>query len=75
MENETKLKNGDSVKLKSGGPVMTINEIVEQPFFREEGDPIRLPIYVNCSWFDKSKLMSAKFHIDAVELVKQDSPE
>ena len=44
---------GDTVQLKSGGPVMTVR------FFEEGGD-------ANCDWFDKEKPMNATFPLTSL---------
>jgi len=46
-------KIGDKVKLKSGGPTMTVSEIN----FSD----------VSCQWFDGSKVMSATFTNEVLE--------
>jgi len=47
---ETNLKEGDQVKLKSGGPTMTIDSIDENAS------------RASCAWFDEKKtLQTAKF--------------
>jgi uncharacterized protein YodC (DUF2158 family) len=60
-----KFKRGDIVRLKSGGPVMTINDL------HEDGDKVvsqwNPPAgHVTCLWFGPS-YSSAFFHIDALE--------
>ena len=60
MANEFKV--GDVVKLKSGGPEMTIEGIV----YDEN---------VTCSWFDGCKLRSGSFNIRAIQhLIKEPEP-
>jgi len=70
---EAKFKRGDKVKLKSGGPVMTVDEY-------ETGHDIMGSIIgnakpswqtedVSCEWFDKTKPMRRKFHQDMLEKV------
>lgn len=59
-------KKGDSVKLKSGGPTMTIEGYkLITPYDEEayEGDT-----HVECTWFMNQKLERATFHQDAVEM-------
>jgi uncharacterized protein YodC (DUF2158 family) len=54
---ETEIKGGSVVKLKSGGPKMT----VEAVFF----DGSR--ICVRCSWIDDTKRISQAFELDTLE--------
>lgn len=57
---ETKLKEGDEVQLKSGGPVMTIDSIDESAS------------RASCVWFDsKQNMQNAKFALHT--LVKYDN--
>jgi uncharacterized protein YodC (DUF2158 family) len=51
------VKAGSIVKLKSGGPKMT----VEAVFFDGSG------LCVQCTWFDDTKRISQAFELDAVE--------
>lgn len=57
-------KIGDPVKLKSGGPTMTIQKlkVLSQP----EG-------IFKCSWFDGVELKSGYFHKDSLQVVYEDS--
>jgi uncharacterized protein YodC (DUF2158 family) len=55
------IRVGEIVKLKSGGPKMT----VESSFNDAHGKRC-----VRCVWFDKDKLMRDAFQIDAVENVR-----
>ena len=57
MANE--IQTGSLVKLKSGGPKMT----VEALFSDTRGSR-----WVRCSWFDDTKRMSQTFELEAVEL-------
>ncbi|WP_420804032.1 DUF2158 domain-containing protein [Ralstonia chuxiongensis] len=50
---------GKKVKLKSGGPEMTVNEVVPSP----------LGIVLACAWFDDTRLSKDTFSLEAVELV------
>jgi len=54
MAEKRKFKTGDIVKLKSGGPQMTVKEYLENE--------------VNCQWFDESKVRDEKFFEDSIEL-------
>ena len=49
---QEKFKLGDTVKLKSGSPLMTINVI--------RGE------YATCSWFISGEQKSGRFHVDAL---------
>jgi uncharacterized protein YodC (DUF2158 family) len=53
----TEIKAGSVVKLKSGGPKMT----VEAVFFDGGSTCVR------CSWFDDTKRISQAFELEAVE--------
>lgn len=53
-----KFKAGDIVQLKSGGPQMTINQVVEPD--NEE------PIYIDCVWFSGKKLEGGRFLEEAI---------
>jgi uncharacterized protein YodC (DUF2158 family) len=52
----TPFKVGDLVRLKSGGPKMTVNDVRGGP----EG--------ILCFWFAGEKLENARFEPDALEL-------
>ena len=53
------IKIGSIVRLKSGGPNMTVEAI----FSDHEG------VWVRCSWSDDTKRISRTFDLDAVELL------
>jgi len=53
MARQPKLKVGDLVVLKSGGPVMAVNH--------DSGDGIFV-----CTWFSGKKNESARFHEDTL---------
>ena len=55
---QNKIKAGDVVQLKSGGAIMTVEEIEE----REEGNP-----YATCSWFDEKKIHREKIYVIALK--------
>lgn len=56
QENEFKI--GDVVRLKSGGPTMTVNKIWEDSEYR-----------IGCVWFDDSNKQSvASFHPETLKL-------
>jgi uncharacterized protein YodC (DUF2158 family) len=56
MANKKKYKTGDIVRLKSGGPSMTVEEITGM-----------LQDHLECHWFAGDKLNFGIFHLDAVE--------
>jgi uncharacterized protein YodC (DUF2158 family) len=49
----SKFKPGDTVRLKSGGPLMTVAEIEENDFVR-------------CAWFDDKRLPQDKAFLEAI---------
>jgi uncharacterized protein YodC (DUF2158 family) len=59
MSNEIKV--GDTVELKSGGPVMTVSSIGA---IVEGGK-----VYAYCDWFEGSKNMQASFPLTSVKVV------
>lgn len=61
---EQKLKKGDTVKLKSGGPVMTVREYDEDKYTIEE-------LMVNCDWFITGELKDGTFHEDQLEVASK----
>ena len=69
------MKIGDIVQLKSGGPKMTISEIVRRPNnqwvkdIREQVLIDQFPEYVECKWFEGNDLRSGRFGEDAIKLV------
>lgn len=64
MEKQSKVKIGDVVKLKSGGPQMTVNDFNDAGGHYEEGEGIQ------CAWFDgKLEPQRQIFHIDALDVV------
>ena len=64
-----KFKTGEKVKLKSGGPTMTVQEYktsISQELKRVESDAA-----VMCSWFDKNDIRHCeRFEQDTLDLVK-----
>lgn len=62
---ESNLKKGDVVRLKSGGPDMTIQvmDYIETPE--------RRPYRAKCIWFEGSQLKHQLFGIALLELVKK----
>ena len=63
MAKETKFKVGEIVKLKSGGPEMTIQSL---PGTSNE--------YYYCQWFAGKKLEQGRFPTDSLERVKVEKP-
>ena len=62
---EKLFKHGDTVRLKSGGPLMTVNTNIDE--YQYEGPSI---FYgeVECKWFDsKNVICTDKFKQDALE--------
>lgn len=66
MSETEEIKLGDIVRLKSGGPAMTIDGIG-----REVG--LVSNKYCRCSWFEKNKHNAATFHLDALKKSKTDA--
>ncbi len=61
MSNTNKYKIGDIVKLKSGGPEMTVQVV-----------PTERSVYYKCQWFAGKKLESGNFQEDSLEVVESD---
>ena len=59
MDQEFKI--GDVVRLKSGGPAMTVSH-VETGANSVDGQP-----YLTCVWFDDGKERDGTYHPDTVE--------
>ena len=53
------IKAGDTVRLKSGGPLMTVSRL----FDSTEG-----MIKAHCDWFEGNKHMSGSFPINSLKL-------
>ena len=72
---QAKFKRGNKVQLKSGGPVMTIDDyyiahdIVGGLLRKGNVAPPTETEYVYCEWFDKMKHSRMKFHQDMLEPV------
>lgn len=59
MTNQVTFAVGNIVKLKSGGPEMTVQVVPKPP-----------GVYFDCQWFAGKKLESGRFPADSLELVK-----
>ncbi|WP_370868669.1 YodC family protein [Undibacterium sp.] len=59
-------KPGDVVRLKSGGPKMTMSAFEEIP------DSKGMATYVRCVWFKGSDKASDLFRPETIELSKED---
>lgn len=55
-----KIKAGDVVVLKSGGPLMTVKEVGR--------DSMSDKTLVWCTWFDEKKAINGHFPIEAVQI-------
>jgi uncharacterized protein YodC (DUF2158 family) len=69
-----KFNRGDTVQLKSGGPIMTVDSYVIwsdvlSAVYRREPEPPRETETVNCTWFDKNARKFGKFHQDLLKQV------
>lgn len=54
---DEKLKSGDTVRLKSGGPVMTCQNVVNGVWL--------------CKWFVQAELREGRFEAPALEVVEK----
>lgn len=63
-----KFKVGDIVRLKSGGPNMTIQEIGQSLGLNRRWE-------AECVWFAGRKHQSATFDLDVIELAPSESEE
>ena len=57
----SELEKGDTVRLKSGGPVMTIETIANKVSVNGEKD------HAWCQWFEKNKLETGVFPLSSLE--------
>ena len=64
---QVNMKEGDLVRLRSGGPVMT----AEQVFLE-----VRMP-YARCAWFDEGNLLKrgGSFNLGTLEMVEPQETE
>lgn len=65
MSNQKRFKVGDMVRLKSGGPDMTINEVITNLDGEEKGK-------YRCQWFAGKKLDSGLFPLESLIAVAQE---
>ena len=67
MENNT-LEVGAVVRLKSGGPKMTVSQY---PYNKGNGQPTKVPTIkrVECDWFEGSELKTASFDERELDIV------
>lgn len=63
MTQEAIYSVGEQVKLKSGGPVMTVSVVLHGMNQEFNG-------YYHCQWFAGKKLDQGKFHQDSLEKVE-----
>ncbi len=66
MSNQKKLQVGDIVKLKSGGPDMTIKDILTNLNDEETGS-------YRCQWFAGKKLDNGLFPLESLVIVIQEN--
>jgi uncharacterized protein YodC (DUF2158 family) len=64
---DEKIKVGDVVRPKSGGPDMNVEAIVDLTEGFDGKDEIR----VTCFWFDGTKRMQGSFPLQTLELVRR----
>ena len=77
MEHEItkKFNRGDKVRLKSGGPIMTVLEYrrghdIAAIAYNRDPKPSWDTEIVHCQWFDdKHKLQGNEFHQDLLDLI------
>ncbi len=72
---ERKFKTGDQVRLRSGGPVMTV---VEYEVWNDilggligKAKPSQETGMVTCQWFKEDELKKSNFHQDTLVLVAE----
>lgn len=65
-------KSGDVVRLKSGGPKMTVSTYKKITPFK--GQPYDTDTEVICEWFDGNTPYDRIFHQDSLEKVTETAP-
>ena len=58
----SEIKNGDTVRLKSGGPLMTVAGIGKYGMGASDEK-------AKCTWFDKNEYREKDFHLHLLEIV------
>ena len=69
MNDINTFKPGDIVKLKSGGPDMTVTEVDTTK------DPDKPITYYVCEWFSGKKVESHSFEATSLDLVKKNDQQ
>lgn len=54
-----KIEIGDTVQLKSGGPIMTVEAITDRG-------------YIRCQWFDGSKIDNSLFKPESLKKIEEE---
>ena len=72
MGNQTELKVGEIVKLKSGGPEMTINSL-NKDYNTTAGEYTDEVVSITVQWFAGKKLVKGTFPLDSVSTVDKES--
>jgi uncharacterized protein YodC (DUF2158 family) len=70
-------KVGDKVKLKSGGPTMTVQEVTHpfpgmQELIRGGNPKSEIGVTCRCQWFVKEKLVSGEFPEESLQPASPD---
>ena len=72
MGNKTELKVGEIVRLKSGGPEMTIRSLNEG-YDMDKGGKTGEIVSITVQWFAGKKLDDGTFPLDSVSIVDKES--